>query len=262
MENQLNFYVQETPSGEIILNDPDGGLDGNASGHVKVFKTRKELADYINPQVAEPAAPPYPSNQAQASAMNINAANAMCGGQQFHMANLAAQQYSVPFAASLPKQYDCNNCKGIKNADGSCGCKSNAEKIKNDMEQQLLAKAETARADGFLGDNKNVFVIKEQSAGSYKFFHHRGNRDPYTAQIFALDKSAAQLVCSDTVDQDLFRRQRQAKGHVEQKFAVTSPARVHNDSIVCIIQLLQIDTVLLKCNGGAVPLINVQCHRA
>ena len=210
MSNKLNFYVQETPSGEIILNDPDVSLDGNASGHVKVFKTRKELAEYINPQVTTPAASAEDVHSKSKAwineidkaygdhpKMNINAANAMCGGHQFHMANLAAQQYSVPFAASLPGQYDCNNCKGIRNAGGSCGCRSNAEKIKNDMEQQLLAKAETARTDSFVGDSKNVFVIKEQSKGVYKLFHHRGNRDPYTATIFGLGNSAPPHVCDE-----------------------------------------------------------------
>ena len=54
----------------------------------------------------------------------------------------------------------------------------------------------------------------------------------------AVGRGAAQLVCGNAVDQDLFGCQSQAKGHLIQQFAVTSPARVHDDSIVGIIQRL------------------------
>jgi len=157
MTNQFKFSVHEI-DGLIYLRE--------YGGKQKIFKTRKELADYISPRTiaqATPAAPPFPSNQA--SAMNINAANQYCGGVQYSMSNqynaldyLAGQQYNCSISsASLPKQYDCNNCKGIKNQDGSCGCKSNAEKIKSDMEQQWRAREKQRQAiDNILAEQDKI----------------------------------------------------------------------------------------------------------
>lgn len=164
MTKELCASITTATSGKLILREyAEGGA------RETVFSTRKELADYINPQVTAPAAPPYPSNQA--SAMNVNALhaqpinnassqnsllNSLLANKQFCMANaalnandyLAGAQFNMgnpynpsqaamdmmnfiknqDFFAKVGKQYDCNNCKGIKNADGSCGCKTSAEK--------------------------------------------------------------------------------------------------------------------------------------
>lgn len=90
----------------------DGYLITNWIGERFFKKTIQEVADHINPPTAKPeiqasdflkaeaakaqsykcTAPPYPSNQANLGQMNINAANAYCGGIQYSMANLAQQQ--------------------------------------------------------------------------------------------------------------------------------------------------------------------------
>lgn len=69
MADKIVLRISECENGLFVVNDYNNEGQGG-------LMTRKELADYINPQTTAPAAPPYPSNQAQASAMNINALHA------------------------------------------------------------------------------------------------------------------------------------------------------------------------------------------
>lgn len=60
-------------------------------------KPEIQASDFLKAEAAKAqsykcTAPPYPSNQANLGQMNINAANAYCGGIQYSMANLAQQQ--------------------------------------------------------------------------------------------------------------------------------------------------------------------------
>ena len=81
MQEKLKFHVEQTTSGEIIYREDHTML--GAMPETLIFKTRKELAEYINPQVTTPAAAPYPSNQSQASA-------------QFNMSNLNPKRGAPP----------------------------------------------------------------------------------------------------------------------------------------------------------------------
>lgn len=149
MSNQFKFSVHEI-DGLIYLRE--------YGGKQKIFKTRKELADYISPRTiaqATPAAPPYPSNQA--SSWNINAANtAGLASKQFSMNNaynandlLAGQQFNAN------QQFD--NYHHVPGRGYDSGKQSQkvepkeTDKPKKSADDKLYAFFSQAQAQGYQG---------------------------------------------------------------------------------------------------------------
>lgn len=134
MTNQFKFSVHEI-DGLIYLRE--------YGGKQKIFKTRKELADYISPRTiaqATPAAPPFPSNQA--SAMNINAMHAYSGSQNAAFANLGGNQFNAS------AQFD--NCKPMREGVQEAKAKE-ANKPKQSADDRLRAFFSQAQAQGYQG---------------------------------------------------------------------------------------------------------------
>lgn len=206
MTKELCASITTATSGKLILREYFHGETKET-----IFDSRKTLCDYINPQVAIPAPPPFPSNQANLGQMNINALHAQ-------PINNASTQNDLLNSLLANKQFNMSSpYPGANGLDALKGQKIGALSTQDQFElgktlkqgaiDQAFIDAGYPDGEPKSGDSskqqekkdfKNRFVIEEQSKGTYKITHQKGDCEPYIATVAGLSQAwLAQQVCNE-----------------------------------------------------------------